>query len=106
MMNEPVKMDQLNENEKAFIDFYNNMATKNTQESGSQFIEIPQVDNTQTGAAITVVTPTQATVQRAQKQVLKKAPIKRAKTAATKKKAMRSKQAKRISKIKSKQKRG
>ena len=79
-------MDQLNENEKAFIDFYNNMATKNTQESGSQFIEIPQVDNTQTGAAITVVTPTQATVQRAQKQVLKKAPIKRAKTAATKKK--------------------
>ena len=88
MMNEPVKMDQLNENEKAFIDFYNNMATKNTQESGSQFIEIPQVDNTQTGAAITVVTPTQATVQRAQKQVLKKVPVavKRAKTLSAKKK--------------------
>ena len=88
MMNEPVKMDQLNENEKAFIDFYNNMATKNTQESGSQFIEIPQVDKTQTGAAITVVTPTQATVQRAQKQVLKKVPVavKRAKTLSAKKK--------------------
>ena len=92
-------MEQINDSEKAFIEFYNNMATQTTQESGAQFLEIPKPDNLQTGSALTVVTPTQATVQRAKKQVLRKAPVAlgKAKSAKTKKKTMRKKQVKRLS---------
>lgn len=84
-------MESVNETEKAFIKFYNDMATSSAHSSDSNFVAIPSSEKTQTGSAVTVVSPTQATVQQAKKQAIAKSPMmrKRAASAAMTKKRKR-----------------